>query len=361
MSFLSSSAPAFPKRRFVYLKPVQTGFPDDSDSRFVYTKFSQFFASKSPPFSVFASNSVLKASIPAASDILGGSLAEVVEKGGEFGSGLKNVHLYEERKLQGSESNDAELFPVSEAVCKTLFAWKEAVSPHLAAEREEAMISDSEVLDMLRRCLGNDSAEESEVMSVIETAGGVASPGPSGSLQCDLYRPFRLPSILVGDGQLGGISGTISAYESLKLRGYDIAAVIFEDHGLMNEVPLLSYFRNRVPVLVLPTIPKDMSDDLITWFDKSQTVFTSLKEIMLSTFLERTQRLHEMRKKSCNVFWWPFTQHKLVPEEKVTVIDSRCGENFSVLKSSDRISQQFDACASWWTQGPDTKLQALTD
>lgn len=362
MSFLSSSGPAFPKRRFVYLKPVQTGFPDDSDSRFVYTKFSQFFASKSPPFSVFASNSVLKASIPAASGllgngVLGGSLAELVEKGGEFGSGLKNVQWYEERKLQGSESNDAELFPVSEAVFKTLFAWKEAVSPHLAAEREEAMVSDSEVLGMLRRCLGNDNAEESEVMSVIETAGGVASPGPSGSLQCDLYRPFRLPSILVGDGRLGGISGTISAYESLKLRGYDIAAVIFEDHGLMNEVPLLSYFRNRVPVLVLPTIPKDMSDDLITWFDKSQTVFTSLKEIMLSTFLERTQRLHEMQKKSCDVFWWPFTQHKLVPEEKVTVIDSRCGENFSVLKSSDRISQQFDACASWWTQGPDTKLQ----
>lgn len=95
----------------------------------------------------------------------------------------------------------------------------------------------------------------------------------------------------------------------------------------------------RVPVLVLPTIPKDMSDDLITWFDKSQTVFTSLKEIMLSTFLERTQRLHEMRKKSCNVFWWPFTQHKLVPEEKVTVIDSRCGENFSVLKVGILISQ----------------------
>lgn len=363
MSFLSSSSSsAFPKRRFVYLKPIQTGFPDDSDSRFVYRKFSQFFASKSLPFSVFASNSVLRASIPAASDVLGngvvgGNLAEVVEKGGEFGYGLKNVHWYEERKLQGSESNETELFPVSEAVCKTLYAWKEAVSPHLAAEREEAMVSDSEVLDMLRRCLGNDSTEEFEVISVIETAGGVASPGPSGSLQCDLYRPFRLPAILVGDGRLGGISGTISAYESLKLRGYDIAAVIFEDHGLMNEVPLLSYFRNRVPVLVLPSIPKDMSDDLISWFDKSQTVFTSLKEIMLSTFLERTQRLHDMPKKSCDVFWWPFTQHKLVPEEKVTVIDSRCGENFSVLKSSDRISQQFDACASWWTQGPDTKLQ----
>ena len=59
------------------------------------------------------------------------------------------------------------------------------------------------------------------------------------------HRPFRLPGILVGDGRLGGISGTISAYESLKLRGYDIVAVVFEDHGLVNEIPLLSYLRNR--------------------------------------------------------------------------------------------------------------------
>ncbi|KAI3444139.1 hypothetical protein Pfo_000804 [Paulownia fortunei] len=385
MSFLSSSSASFPKKRFIYLKPIQTGFPVDSDSRFVYSKFSEFFACKPLPFSVLASNCVLKASIPAANEVLrngivGGCVrsedfgVEVVEKGGNFGGGLQNVHCYEERTLQGSESNEAGLFPVSEVVCKTMYGWKESVSPHLAAEREEANVKDSEVLDMLKRCLGSGlvgtscGTEELEVMCVIETAGGVASPGPSGSLQCDLYRPFRLPAILVGDGRLGGISGTISAYESLKLRGYDVAAVIFEDHGLVNEVPLLSYFRNRVPVLVLPSIPKDISDDLISWFDKSQTVFTSLKEIMLSAFLERTQRLHDMPKKACDVFWWPFTQHKLVPEEKVTVIDSRCGENFAVHKaycvpcmdefrSFDWISQQFDACASWWTQGPDANLQ----
>ncbi|KAL7138072.1 hypothetical protein ABFS83_10G137900 [Erythranthe nasuta] len=379
MSFISpspSSAAPLPKKRFVYLKPVQTGFPDDSDSRFVYRKFSDYFACKPLPYSVFASNCVLKASIPAANEVLGHGIAsgsagnhnfgaEGVEKGGGFDGGWKNMNWYEERKLQGSESNEAELFPVSEVVCKTLYGWKEAVSPHLAAAREEATVEDSEVLDMLKRCLINGLAgksgasEELEVMCVIETAGGVASPGPSGTLQCDLYRPFRLPAILVGDGRLGGISGTISAYESLKIRGYDVAAVIFEDHSLMNEVPLLSYFRNRVPVLVLPSIPKDTSDDLIAWFDESQAVFSSLKEIMLSNFLERTQRLHGMRKKACDVLWWPFTQHKLVPEEKVTVIDSRCGENFAVHKfqSFDWISQQFDACASWWTQGPDAKLQ----
>ncbi|KAL2534779.1 Bifunctional dethiobiotin synthetase/7 [Abeliophyllum distichum] len=93
----------------------------------------------------------------------------------------------------------------------------------------------------------------------------------------------------------------LSAYESLKVRGYDVAAVIFEDHGLMNEVPLLSYFWNRVPVLVLPPVPQDMSDDLINWFDKSQ------------------------------------------------------------VQSFDLISQQFDACASWWTQGPDANLQVCFD
>lgn len=68
------------------------------------------------------------------------------------------------------------------------------------------------------------------------------------------------------------------------------------------------------------------------WFDNSLSVFGSLKEIILSAFLERMQRLHDMPKKAREIFWWPFTQHKLVPEETVTVIDSRCGENFSVHK-----------------------------
>ena len=58
-------------------------------------------------------------------------------------------------------------------------------------------------------------------------------------------RPFRIPSILVGDGQLGGISGTISAYESLTLRGYDVVAIVLQDHGLLNEASLESYTRNK--------------------------------------------------------------------------------------------------------------------
>lgn len=275
---------------------------------------------------------------------------------------MYDLNFREENRISGEEDSS-----VSELVCKTLFAWEEAVSPHLAAERESGgVVGDSKVIETLGKCLrdGLESESESErgkmeILCIVETAGGVASPGPSGSLQCDLYRPFRLPGILVGDGRLGGISGTISAYESLKLRGYDVVAVVFEDHGLVNEVPLMSYLRNRVPVLVLPPLPQDSSNDLMEWFDESHNVFDSLKNIMLLAYSERIQRLCDMPKRAGELFWWPFTQHKLVPEEAVTVIDSRCGENFSVYQDQKNkfIGQQFDACASWWTQGPDATLQ----
>ena len=57
-----------------------------------------------------------------------------------------------------------------------------------------------------------------------------------------------------------------------------------------------------IPVFLPPPIPKDMSDDLIEWFDKSQPVFSSLKETMLFAFLERMQRLHDMPKRAHDTF-----------------------------------------------------------
>ncbi|XLS71374.1 hypothetical protein HN51_028239 [Arachis hypogaea] len=54
------------------------------------------------------------------------------------------------------------------------------------------------------------------------------------------------------------ISGTISAYESLTLRGYDVVAVVLEDHSLLNEGRVMSYMRNKLPVLVLPHVPKGL-------------------------------------------------------------------------------------------------------
>ncbi|KAL1805778.1 hypothetical protein ACET3Z_028846 [Daucus carota] len=70
-----------------------------------------------------------------------------------------------------------------------------------------------------------------------------------------------------------------------------------------------------------------------------------------------------MSKKAVELFWWPYTQHKLAREENVTVINSGCGESFLVHKGiyQDVMIQQFDACASWWTQGPDAALQVVSE
>ncbi|KAL5549073.1 hypothetical protein UlMin_004304 [Ulmus minor] len=348
-SFLLSGEPHL--KKFLYLKPVQTGFPSDSDSHFVWSKLLAIAGRRRIDRSLLASDEVLLASRSA----VGGELAG--EK--DCQAGMVGLNRYRECRVAGQEEGE----PL-ELVCKTIFAWRDAVSPHLAAEREDGAVEDSTVLGMLQRCLesgfdGGVDEKKKNVFCVVETAGGVASPGPSGTLQCDLYRPFRLPAILVGDGRLGGISGTISAYETLKLRGYDVVAVVIEDHGLVNEVPLASYLRQRVPVLVLPSIPQDLADDLMEWFDASRVVFDALVKTMQSALSERIKRLHDMPKKAGDLIWWPFTQHNLVPQEDVTVIDSRCGENFAVFKvqNNDVITQQFDACASWWTQGPDATLQ----
>lgn len=73
--------------------------------------------------------------------------------------------------------------------CKTLYAWREAVGPHLAAEREGLMVQDEVVREVLGRFLGPGSRDgDGTEWRLIETAGGVASPGASGTLQCDLYR-----------------------------------------------------------------------------------------------------------------------------------------------------------------------------
>lgn len=73
--------------------------------------------------------------------------------------------------------------------CCTAYAWREPVSPHLAAEREGMAAGDDEVKGCVEQWLLEEGiGEGGEVWKILETAGGVASPSASGTLQCDLYR-----------------------------------------------------------------------------------------------------------------------------------------------------------------------------
>ena len=95
----------------------------------------------------------------------------------------------------------------------TLFAWRKVAGPQVAVAEEGRAVSDSEVLaavtrqlarfaDTVRHGIWGSSFESGFELdgvgggiALVETAGGVASPGPSGTLQCDLLRPLRLPAV----------------------------------------------------------------------------------------------------------------------------------------------------------------------
>lgn len=380
----------------LYLKPVQTGFPSDSDARYVYQEVSRVGRLHPEAISegLFLCNHTVQVSPAVQISARAGASVPVQPQsawnaGGLSsslnGTGMKDFCSYESQLLQGVKSRnipaDGDVYgraqlrnTLSRFTCKTMWAWYEPISPHLAAAREGSTVPDTMVVEAIQRSLQalsssrktsghrEDAGDCAEKWAILETAGGVASPGPSGSLQCDMYRSLRFSGLLVGDGRLGGISTTIAAYESLRSRGYDIPAIVIVDSGLSNEEPVLQYLRHKIPVVVLPPLPEDPNKRLEEWFRLAEGTFLELMNVLENSHSKRLRRLEEMPKMAGEILWWPFTQHDLVAQDSITLIDSRSGENFSVYKSGTpstgkTIATQFDACASWWTQGPDSILQ----
>jgi len=211
------------------------------------------------------------------------------------------------------------------------------------------------------------SSERGDDVSIIETAGGVLSPAPSGSSQADLYRDLRLPAVLVGDYHLGGIGSTISAYESLKIRGYDVLLhLMFEEDEFKNVQYLTTYFDKRgVPTLALPKPPKPLEDpeeDMESmWSYYSNVASLDMVYRILDQLKDnhstRISELHAMKEKAHNIIWYPFTQHQGRTPEDIMVIDSAYKSHFDALapststKSDSLLRPAVDGSASWWTQG----------
>jgi dethiobiotin synthetase/adenosylmethionine--8-amino-7-oxononanoate aminotransferase len=217
---------------------------------------------------------------------------------------------------------------------------------------------------------------EAHGLSIVETAGGVLSPGPSGTPQADIYRSLRLPVVLVGDRKLGGIAATISAAESLKMRGYDVDAVVcFNDESKYHNAEYLTdYFRHnmRVPVFTIPWIPdltsasaqseQDLMSEYYDWVCQHNAV-RAVADRIVRQHDARIENMDSMASRTHQKIWHPFTQHKHVEKpEDVLVFDSAHGDYFQVKRTSKldpELSQDykgmtypaFDGSASWWTQG----------
>ncbi len=185
--------------------------------------------------------------------------------------------------------------------------------------------------------------------------------------------PLRLPVLLVGDSKLGGISQTISSFESLKMRGYDVETVVlFEEDKYQNHLYLAEYFgeKHNIPVKTVPEPPareKSHAADALAManYYNNGSQSASLREALgyLDTrHQSRLARLESMSTTASKKIWYPFTQQKHLTPDKITVIDSAQGDYFQTLApqepyqpghtdSAALLQPSFDGSASWWTQG----------
>jgi dethiobiotin synthetase/adenosylmethionine--8-amino-7-oxononanoate aminotransferase len=208
---------------------------------------------------------------------------------------------------------------------------------------------------------------------LLETAGGVHSPTPSGSSQADFYRPLRLPVVLVADHRLGGISTSISAFESLHMRGYDIDSVLlFGDSRYQNDDYLSKYFQGHgISTLSLPSPPargahsQEDEEAMVGYYDHVAKLDEVGEMISLSVARheERIKRLESMSGRAYRHIWYPFTQHGDISPSSIMAVDSAHGDFFQTYKTngpspaapssggSNLTQPTFDGSASWWTQG----------
>jgi dethiobiotin synthetase/adenosylmethionine--8-amino-7-oxononanoate aminotransferase len=207
---------------------------------------------------------------------------------------------------------------------------------------------------------------------IVETAGGVLSPGPSGTPQADILRPMRLPVILVGDHRLGGIAATLSAAESLIIRGYDVDAVVcFDDQSkYKNAEYLKEHFKKMaIPTFTLSWIP-DMGcinagsreeEKVMREYYTSRSQGDSMDRVarqIIGRHSDRLTDLDTMASRTKDAIWHPFTQHKHIGSaDDILVFDSAYGDYFQVKDTSAEkdgapvLYPAFDGSASWWTQG----------
>lgn len=260
---------------------------------------------------------------------------------------------------------------------QTLVQFTEPVSPHLAAEQLGSKLDwQAEDASLVRRIKDWMLLCEHEPRinaAILESAGGVHSPSPSGSSQADFLRPLRLPTILIGSSVLGGISTTRCSYESLRMRGYDVDAVLlFPSPHYQNDKYLAQFFADqgiRVFALGGPnqnswgmpparhTSTKQDAEQLQKYYlgmihgngrdDCMLDVVNHLREC----HAKRYASLDTLGERAHQHMWWPFTQHTRIAPDDVTVIDSAHGDFFQTYEpSSSTMKPVLDGSASWWTQ-----------
>jgi bifunctional dethiobiotin synthetase / adenosylmethionine---8-amino-7-oxononanoate aminotransferase len=177
--------------------------------------------------------------------------------------------------------------------------------------------------------------------------------------------------------KLGGISSTISAFESLHMRGYDLDSVlVFQDDRYGNHEYFSEYFSKRgIEVTCLPPPPPRRHDCLedkqeLAAYYNLVSEMDAIEELITSCHQRhdaRIEKLESIASRAHSTIWFPFTQHQGLIPEKLLTIDSAHGDFFQTLaglpateinsrgttkeNASGMLQSSLDGSASWWTQG----------
>ncbi|ORY21589.1 adenosylmethionine-8-amino-7-oxononanoate transaminase [Naematelia encephala] len=264
-----------------------------------------------------------------------------------------------------------------------LYQYREPMSPHLAAQLAPDLPFPESNDDIVRgveryarQCLSSLDGQRGSLF--VETAGGVHSPAlHPPHTQSTFLRSLLLPCVLIASPHLGGISTTLTSYESLLLRGYHISAVLcLHQPYYQNHTFLADYFAERgVSFWTIDAPPErhgTVDQDAVRlgeWYAGIEGRGDSVGGV--ADFLDeehdtRIAELEGMPQRTLNSVWWPFTQHGLInKKEDVMVIDSAHGDHFdayysepdatqlpspSATDSDSLLKSYFDGSASWFTQ-----------
>jgi dethiobiotin synthetase len=139
------------------------------------------------------------------------------------------------------------------------YCFEEAVSPHLAANRQGVVIEPSKILSDF-----NKISKEFDFM-VVEGAGGITCPFNLDNktlLLSDVIKTLDLDILIVADGGLGTINSVLLTVEYAKSHNLNIRGIIFNNYdseNFMHRDNLLQVER-LTGVNVIATVQKGAKD-----------------------------------------------------------------------------------------------------
>jgi dethiobiotin synthetase len=137
-----------------------------------------------------------------------------------------------------------------------------ALSPDMAAEREQRSITFSSVVDF---CAERPNVD----VTLIEGIGGIMVPLTSADTVLDWIEALNVPVLLIVGSYLGTLSHTLTAVGMLRARGQQLAGVIVNESAeqpvsLAETADTIARFVEPTPVAVLPRLRScDEAPDLL--------------------------------------------------------------------------------------------------